>query len=72
MSNPVKKSLQADKKYFFCTCGKSADGVMCDGSHTGSEFKPQAFSVSEDKDYFLCSCKKSNKLQFCDGSHAKS
>jgi CDGSH-type Zn-finger protein len=68
---PVKVSLIADKKYLFCTCGKSEDGVFCNGAHKGTEFKPQVFTVEKSDDYHLCSCKKSANMPYCDGSHSK-
>jgi len=71
MLTPVKVNLEANKKYHFCTCGKSSDGVLCDGSHKGTEFKPTQFSVEKTQDYYLCACKKSGNLPFCDGSHTK-
>jgi len=69
MMRPVKVSLEAGKDYYFCTCGKSANGVLCNGSHKGSQFTPTLFSVEESKDYHLCACKKSANIPFCDGSH---
>ncbi|MDX1808551.1 MAG: CDGSH iron-sulfur domain-containing protein [Sulfurospirillaceae bacterium] len=69
MAQPVKVSLEAGKNYYFCTCGKSTDGVLCSGAHKGSEFTPTIFSVEESKDYHLCACKKSANVPFCDGSH---
>jgi len=71
MSTPVKMSLEANKSYHFCTCGKSANTVLCDGSHKGSGFTPKEFTVTESKEYYLCACKKSANAPFCDGSHAK-
>lgn len=70
MSMPVKIKLEAGKTNYFCTCGKSSDGVLCNGTHKGTEFVPNAFEVEETKDYYLCRCKKSGNLPFCDGSHA--
>jgi CDGSH-type Zn-finger protein len=69
--DPVKVTLEAGKKYFFCTCGKSADGVFCDGKHKGTTFVPHAFRVEESKDYYLCACKKSANLPYCNGAHSK-
>ena len=69
MMRPVKVSLEAGKDYYFCTCGKSANGVLCNGTHKGSQFAPTLFSVEESKDYHLCACKKSANMPFCDGSH---
>ena len=66
---PVKVELQANKTYHFCTCGKSKDGVLCDGSHKGTTFTPTPFSVEKTGEYHLCACKKSQNLPFCDGSH---
>ena len=71
MSQPVQMNLEADKEYHYCTCGKSKDGVLCDGSHKGTDFTPTAFSVKESKEYYLCSCKKSDNEPFCDGAHTK-
>ncbi len=71
MSNPVKVNLESGKKYHFCTCGKSEDGILCNGSHVGTDFQPKEFSEGEDKDYYLCASKKSSNIPFCDGSHSK-
>lgn len=71
METPAKVELQKDKKYSYCTCGKSADKTFCDGSHKGTDFKPLRFSVDEDKEYSICRCKKTSNPPFCDGSHRK-
>jgi CDGSH-type Zn-finger protein len=71
MVTPVKVKLEADKVHYFCTCSKSEDGVLCDGSHKGTDYKPQQFTVEKTKEYSLCACKKSKKLPFCDGTHRK-
>jgi len=71
MSTPVKVSLEAGKNYYHCSCGKSADGVLCDGSHSGTDKIPLEFKVEESKDYYLCSCSKSDNNPFCDGNHTK-
>ena len=63
--------LEAGKKYYYCTCGKSNDGVFCNGSHKGTTFTPKEFTVNETKEYGLCGCKKTANAPFCDGSHAK-
>ena len=71
MSTPVKIKLEANKTYHFCTCGKSADGVLCDGSHKGTSFTPSQFTVEKTDEYYLCACKRSGNLPFCDGTHSK-
>jgi CDGSH-type Zn-finger protein len=71
MAEPVRVNLEAGKEYHYCTCGKSKDSVLCDGSHKGTEFTPMAFSVEESKEYYLCTCQKSKNQPFCDGSHTK-
>ena len=71
MLQPIQVNLEAEKEYYYCTCGKSKSSVLCDGSHKGSEFSPMVFSVKESKNYHLCSCKKSANAPFCDGSHTK-
>lgn len=67
---PVKVSLEAGKKYFFCTCGHSASQPFCDGSHKGTDFAPKPFTAEKDGDAFLCQCKHTGNAPFCDGSHS--
>ncbi len=59
------------ESYYFCTCGRSASQPFCDGSHKGTDFKPQPFTAEEDGDAYLCACKHSANTPFCDGSHKK-
>ena len=71
---PLIVALEAEKTYYFCTCGHSLDQPFCDGSHatTGKATgcTPQAFSVPRSKKYWLCPCKAADG-PFCDGSHSK-
>ncbi len=68
---PVSVTLEAGKTYYYCTCGRSADQPFCDGSHQGTAFTPQEFSVDEDRKAALCRCKHTKDAPFCDGSHAQ-
>ena len=68
-NNPVKVTLEKDKKYYFCQCGRSSKQPFCDGSHQGSDFSPLAFVCDESKDYYLCQCKHSANKPYCDGTH---
>jgi CDGSH-type Zn-finger protein len=65
----IKVELEADKPYFYCTCGYSAKQPFCDGSHKGSEFGCQQFTVTESKTASLCTCKRTSTPPFCDGAH---
>ena len=56
-------------RYFWCSCGLSASQPFCDGSHSGTAFKPAMFEISERATVWLCGCKKSTKGELCDGSH---
>ncbi|MEJ6736639.1 MAG: CDGSH iron-sulfur domain-containing protein [Flavobacteriales bacterium] len=58
-------------KYAFCTCGQSSNDPFCDGSHAGSEFRPEIVVLEEDKKAAWCGCKRSSKGAFCDGAHNK-
>ena len=62
MATPVKVKLEADKTHYFCNCGKSTDGVLCDGSHKGTGKIPSTFTVNKTDEYYLCACKKSENL----------
>ncbi len=68
---PVPVELEAGKKYAWCSCGESSNQPFCDGSHKGSEFTPQMFSVEKSKTYYLCLCKGTSNPGFCDGTHNK-
>ncbi len=56
--------------YFWCSCGQSANQPFCDGSHKGSEFRPQVVEVEERRRMALCGCKHTANQPLCDGSHA--
>lgn len=66
---PINAELEIGNEYHFCTCGRSAAQPFCDGSHAGTSFFPQSFSVDEDKSAWLCRCKHSQNMPYCDGSH---
>jgi len=68
---PVKVTLEANKEYYFCRCGKGEKGVFCNGSHKGTEFTPLPFKTEKAGEYYLCGCKKSANQPYCDGSHAQ-
>lgn len=55
--------------YYWCSCGKSKNQPFCDGSHQGSEFVPQAFTVEKKQELWLCQCKHAKNKPFCDGTH---
>ena len=71
MKTPVKITLEADKNYAWCTCGKSRRLPFCDGNHSDTGMRPLIFSVEETKDYYLCRCQLTGTVPFCDGHHKK-
>lgn len=68
---PVMENLEADKNYAWCACGKSENGIWCNGSHKGSSITPKVFKVENNKKAAICMCKKTSKPPYCDGSHSK-
>lgn len=68
-NKPIKVELTADTEYYFCTCGRSNNQPYCDGSHKGTEFKPQKFTAEKTAEAYLCRCKHTSNSPFCDGSH---
>ncbi len=67
--SPVAVDVEAGKKYWWCSCGKSAKQPFCDGSHKGSDFTPQVFTAEKTGQVFLCACKHSGRKPYCDGTH---
>jgi len=65
---PAKIQAQIGKKFLYCTCGKSKDGALCDGSHRGTSFKPIPF-VAQRERLVLCTCKKTKEAPYCSGAH---
>ena len=55
--------------YYYCRCGKSADGLWCDDSHAGTSFLPKKLKIDEPKSVYLCMCKATKNSPFCDGAH---
>ena len=70
-NKPITVTLGKGEAYTFCTCGRSSQQPFCDGSHVGTDFKPQKVVAEEAGDAYLCQCKHSSNLPFCDGSHTK-
>lgn len=68
-NNPQKVTLDKDKKYWFCVCGRSQNQPFCDGSHAPTTFRPKAFTADKDGDAWLCACKHTGNAPFCDGTH---
>jgi CDGSH-type Zn-finger protein len=68
---PLEVELEAGKKYFWCTCGQSANQPLCDGAHKGTEFVPLMHEAVKTESKWFCTCKKTKKAPFCDGSHSK-
>lgn len=57
--------------YYWCTCGKTADGPFCDKSHGDGDRGPIEFRVRERKKLALCTCRRTKTAPLCDGSHVR-
>lgn len=68
-TKPTVLELEAGD-YFWCSCGHSDNQPFCDGSHKGTEFTPQNFTLEEKQKVALCLCKQTSNTPFCDGSHS--
>ena len=68
-NKPKKVSLSKDKRYFFCTCGRSSNQPLCDGSHKETTLTPMGFIAEKDADAWLCACKHTGNAPYCDGTH---
>ena len=68
---PANIQLEKNKKYFWCSCGRSKNQPFCNGSHAGTGLSPKEFTVESTDNFSLCQCKATANPPFCDGSHAK-
>ncbi len=70
-NRPKPVTLNNGEEYYFCTCGRSTKQPFCDGSHTGTSFKPLEFTAPEEGKAWLCACKQTATPPYCDGSHKR-
>lgn len=69
---PIKVSMEAGKRYAWCSCGLSENQPFCDGKHKGSSFSPTIVECTESKDVHFCTCKQTEReMGLCDGAHKK-
>jgi len=68
-NKPCLVSLEAGKKYAWCTCKHSKTQPFCDGAHKGTDMKPMVFKADKDEDVLLCACKATASGPYCDGAH---
>jgi len=68
---PIAIEVEAGKSYWWCACGRSKAQPFCDGSHKGTEFRPQEWKADKSETVYFCACKRSQKQPLCDGSHKK-
>ena len=66
---PYGINLEAGKRYFWCACGRSTTQPFCDGSHKGTDFRPQEWKAEANEEVWFCACKRSSHQPLCDGSH---
>ena len=51
--------MEPGKTYLSCTCGQSKQGPWCDGSQTGTDFKPFKFTYEGEAEVkSICGCEK--------------
>ena len=68
---PAPLEVTQGETIYWCTCGRSKNQPLCDGSHAGTDFTPMAWTAGEDGKYFFCQCKRTQNPPLCDGSHNK-
>lgn len=68
---PIVTEVVEGKTYWWCTCGRSASQPFCDGSHSGTEFTPLAWTAPRTGKVAFCTCKRTGNAPLCDGSHTR-
>jgi CDGSH iron-sulfur domain-containing protein 3 len=67
--NPFGIDVEAEKAYYWCSCGRSTKQPFCDGSHQGSSFAPIKYVAETSQTVYFCGCKHSLNGPLCDGRH---
>jgi len=68
-NSPLKVTIEANKKFAYCTCGHSDTFPNCNGAHKIYGGKPIKFTLEKEETLTLCRCGESKNLPHCDGSH---
>lgn len=69
--SPYAVEVEAGKKYWWCTCGRSQKQPYCDGSHKDTGLTPLLYTPEKTGKVYLCGCKSTAKKPFCDGTHGR-
>lgn len=67
--SPYIVAVEEGKTYYWCSCGRSANQPLCDGSHKGTGFSPVPYTADKTGSVAFCGCKHSANGALCDGSH---
>ena len=66
---PYAVDVVAGEHYFWCSCGRSRQQPLCDGSHKGSGFTPLKYAAQQNETLYFCGCKQTKTPPLCDGQH---
>lgn len=69
--SPYAVEVEAGKKYWWCSCGRSQKQPYCDGSHKDTGLTPLLYTAEKSGKVYLCGCKSTAKKPFCDGTHGR-
>lgn len=69
--SPYAVEVEAGKKYWWCSCGRSQKQPYCDGSHKDTGLTPLLYTAEKTGKVYLCGCKSTVKKPFCDGTHGR-
>jgi CDGSH-type Zn-finger protein len=68
---PFPVEVEAGRRYFWCSCGRSGNQPFCDGSHAGTDFTPVPWTADRARTVYFCGCKATGDAPLCDGAHAR-
>jgi CDGSH iron-sulfur domain-containing protein 3 len=54
---PHRINIRASRRYLWCSCGRSKNQPLCDGSHEDTPFLPVAHKPVEALTVAFCGCK---------------